>query len=231
MGAQLRFWGGCRGKKQESAEPPCPPQHPQPTGGRFSSSQPLWTTRPNPAGGCLGFVWRLCPCWDRSKPPPEEAGRAISGHHVQPPTLSKTPRFRVCPPTPSRRPPTPRAASPVPRRCPSHGENPSHTALSRFHRCLLGLSKPQGISSVSWASWEEPWAPVPAGCLHLPPSPKKKKKPCVVRVTARCPQSGADKNSPRPQGIAGQGTARAGPQWGIWLNSAALNLDKTEGGG
>lgn len=41
--------------------------------------------------------------------------------------------------------------------------------LMALHRCLLGLSKPYSISkpSISWAPWEEPWVPVPSGCLHL----------------------------------------------------------------
>lgn len=79
-----------------------------------------WTIRP----GVPGLVWQLCPGWGRASLPPEEAGRAISGCHIQPPSLGRMPCFSAsCPPPPSRRPPVPRATSWMLRRCPSSLEN------------------------------------------------------------------------------------------------------------
>lgn len=57
--------------------------------------------------------------------------------------------------------------SKVPFLCGKKKKQPN--LLMALHRCLLGLSKPYSISkpSISWAPWEEPWVPVPSGCLHL----------------------------------------------------------------
>lgn len=113
--------------------------------------------------GVPGLVWQLCPCWDRASPPPEEVSRAISGCYVQPPSLSKMPRFLAsCPPPPSWRLPDPRATSSVPRRCPSSPEN--LPPAQGCYCCLLGLSKPEGMSSMLWVPWEELWVPIPTGC-------------------------------------------------------------------
>lgn len=51
-----------------------------------------------------------------------------------------------------------------------HEKKKQPTNLPMALRCfLLGLSKPYSIfkPSISWTLWEEPWVPIPTGCLHL----------------------------------------------------------------
>lgn len=166
-GNAAAFWGRLRGKRQaRQKSPPVPaPSQPFAKGCPPLAPPSRWTTRP----GVPGLVWQLCPSWVRASLPPEEASRAISGCRVQPPSLSEMPCFSAsCPPPPSRRPPVPRATSSMLRRCPSSLENlPATRGCSR---CLLALSKPEGISSMSWVPWEEPRVPVLPGCPHHSPA-------------------------------------------------------------
>lgn len=230
-GGAAAFLGRLQGEKARVSRAPLPsaasPAHrgqvlllstpldhaPQPSWGvpglRLAALPVLGQIQATPGGGWPGYFWPPCPASD----PQQDA--TVSG--LPSTTLPETPGSQGCV-TGASKVPFPRGKS-FP-----HGSLPLPPLPSRSFQAPGHLLRFVGVLGGAVGAR-------PCRVPSPPPLPKKKKKPCVVRVTARCPQSGADKNSPQPQGIAGQGTARAGPQWGIWFNSAALNLDKTEGGG
>lgn len=118
-GNAAAFWGWLRGIEQgvSKTAPLVPALLP-------TLSFPRPTFPLDHAAGGARPVWQLCPSWVTASQPPEEASRAISGCHVQPPRLSEMPCFSAsCPPPPSRRPPFPRATSWMLPRCPSSLEN------------------------------------------------------------------------------------------------------------
>lgn len=157
-GNAAAFWGRLRGKSQERQKsPPC--ANPLPAlRERLSSPRPTFPLDHSPGGARPRLAALLA------------LGQSQPGYFGLPrPSLGKTPCFSAsCPPPPSRRPPVPRATSWMLRRCPSSLEN--LPATQGCSRCLLALSKPEGISSMSWVPWEEPRVPVLPGCPHHSPA-------------------------------------------------------------
>lgn len=166
MGTQLPFGGGCGGRgRRVKRAPLCqPPSQPFAKGCPPLAPPSRWTTRP----GVPGLVWQLCPSWVRASLPPEEASRAISG---LPRPASKSQQdavfFGILPSTALAETPSSQGYVIDASKVPSLENLPATRGCSR---CLLALSKPEGISSMSWVPWEEPRVPVLPGCPHHSPA-------------------------------------------------------------
>lgn len=156
---RLRRGGGKRQTRQKNPRDGNLPAH----RGGLSSHRPTFPPdhAPHSRPEVPGLVWQLCPRWDGASPPPVEASRAISGRRVQPPCSPQDATFfNVSPSTALPETPSSQGyvigASKVP-----FLPRKTFLRLKAATCCLLGLSKPQGISSMSWVPWEEPWVPSP----------------------------------------------------------------------